>query len=99
MCPTSFEVRLSPGERNRLIFWQEPTFTDNVAVEHVYKTRVRGTYSYFISLSIFKFSQFFLIRKSECVAGKSFYFSFALSLISKLIKSLPVLTIEHINIE
>lgn len=41
MCPTSFEVRLSPGERNRLIFWQEPTFTDNVGVEHVYKTRVR----------------------------------------------------------
>lgn len=41
MCPVSFEVRLSPGERNRLIFWQEPTFTDNVGVEHVYKTRVR----------------------------------------------------------
>lgn len=40
MCPVSFEVRLSPGERNRLIFWQEPTFTDNVGVEHVYKTRV-----------------------------------------------------------
>lgn len=39
-CPTSFEVRLSPGERNRLIFWQEPTFTDNVGVERVYKTRV-----------------------------------------------------------
>lgn len=40
MCPVSFEIRLSPGERNRLIFWQEPTFTDNVGVEHVYKTRV-----------------------------------------------------------
>lgn len=75
MCPTSFEVRLSPGERNRLIFWQEPTFTDNVAVEHVYKTRVRGTFSYFISLSIFKFAQFSLIRRSECIAGKSFYLS------------------------
>jgi len=42
MCPTSFEVNLSPGERNRLIFWQEPTFTDNVGVEYVYKTRVSG---------------------------------------------------------
>lgn len=40
-CPTSFEVRLNPGERNRLIFWQEPTFTDNVGVERVYKIRVR----------------------------------------------------------
>ncbi|KYM87211.1 Fibrillin-2 [Atta colombica] len=50
MCPVSFEVRLSPGERNRLIFWQEPTFTDNVGVGHVYKTRL-------ISM---KFSQFSL---------------------------------------
>lgn len=40
MCPTSFEVRLSSGERSRLIFWQEPTFADNIGVEHVYKTRV-----------------------------------------------------------
>ncbi|EFN65065.1 Sushi, von Willebrand factor type A, EGF and pentraxin domain-containing protein 1 [Camponotus floridanus] len=46
MCPTSFEVRLSPGERNRLIFWQEPTFTDNVGVEHVYKTRGPGHVMY-----------------------------------------------------
>ncbi|XP_029163192.1 fibrillin-1-like isoform X1 [Nylanderia fulva] len=46
MCPTSFEVRLSPGERNRLIFWQEPTFTDNVAVEHVYKTKGPGHVMY-----------------------------------------------------
>lgn len=45
-CPTSFEVRLSPGERNRLIFWQEPTFTDNVGVERVYKTREPGQLMY-----------------------------------------------------
>ncbi|TGZ54065.1 Fibrillin-1 [Temnothorax longispinosus] len=46
MCPVSFEVRLSPGERSRLIFWQEPTFTDNVGVEHVYKTRGPGHVMY-----------------------------------------------------
>ncbi|EZA47230.1 Fibrillin-2 [Ooceraea biroi] len=42
MCPTSFEVNLSQGERNRLIFWQEPSFIDNVGVEHIYKTRGPG---------------------------------------------------------
>ncbi|KAK2588211.1 hypothetical protein KPH14_004248 [Odynerus spinipes] len=45
-CPTSFEVRLSPGEPNRLIFWQEPTFTDNVGVERIYKTREPGQLMY-----------------------------------------------------
>ncbi|KAI4501066.1 hypothetical protein M0802_003869 [Mischocyttarus mexicanus] len=40
-CPTSFEVRLGPDERDRRIFWQEPTFTDNVGVDRIYKTRSR----------------------------------------------------------
>lgn len=91
MCPTSFEVRLSPGERNRLIFWQEPTFTDNVGVEHVYKTRVRER--------VFKF--YIIIHLRICSIFRNsqiFYLPVPSPSILKLIKSLPS-TMERINIE
>ncbi|XP_033229535.1 fibrillin-1-like [Belonocnema kinseyi] len=45
-CPTSFEVRLEPGENGRIVFWQEPTFEDNVEIDKIYKSREPGQQMY-----------------------------------------------------
>ncbi|EEB16549.1 hypothetical protein Phum_PHUM426340 [Pediculus humanus corporis] len=42
-CPESFEVTISSKEISKVITWKEPTFTDNVRIEHVYKSKEPGT--------------------------------------------------------
>lgn len=39
-CPNNIEYRLSPHEYNKVMYWSEPEFTDNVKVVGVYKSRV-----------------------------------------------------------
>ena len=48
-CPTSFEVRLEHGENGRMIVWQEPTFSDNVRIQEIYKSRVSTYINYWIN--------------------------------------------------
>ncbi|KAL0280085.1 UNVERIFIED_CONTAM: hypothetical protein PYX00_001479 [Menopon gallinae] len=42
-CPESFVVRLSPKEAGKTVTWKEPTFTDNVRIEHIHKTKEPGS--------------------------------------------------------
>lgn len=41
-CPTSFEVRLNPGETTREIWWSEPKFSDNVKLHYVQQSHSPG---------------------------------------------------------
>lgn len=41
-CPTSFEVRLNPGETSREMWWSEPKFTDNVKLHYVQQSHNPG---------------------------------------------------------
>ena len=41
-CPTSFEVRLNPGESSREVWWAEPKFSDNVNLHYVQQSHSPG---------------------------------------------------------
>ncbi|CAG7721937.1 unnamed protein product [Allacma fusca] len=41
-CPTSFEIRLSPGETSREVWWSEPKFSDNVKLHYVQQSHSPG---------------------------------------------------------
>ncbi|GLG98922.1 Uncharacterized protein GBIM_05483, partial [Gryllus bimaculatus] len=41
-CPQSFDVQLAPGEKSKVITWDEPIFIDNVGVVQVYKSKEPG---------------------------------------------------------
>lgn len=39
-CPSDQEIILNPGENAQVVYWREPYFTDNIEVDHVYKSKV-----------------------------------------------------------
>lgn len=41
-CPTSFEIRLAPGEGSREVWWSEPKFSDNVKLQYVQQSHSPG---------------------------------------------------------
>jgi len=41
-CPTSFEIRLNPGETAREVWWSEPKFSDNVKLHYVQQSHTPG---------------------------------------------------------
>lgn len=40
-CPGNLLVVLQRHEKNRAVFWSEPTFTDNVGIDKIIKSQVK----------------------------------------------------------
>lgn len=43
-CPQNIETEVARGQNSKVVYWNEPTFDDNVGIGNVYKSRVTFTF-------------------------------------------------------